>query len=456
MVERTPKIAYITAGAAGMYCGSCMHDNTLASALTRLGVDVQLIPTYTPIRTDEEDVSIDQVFFGGINVFLEQQIPGYRFLPGFVRSLLDRPGLIRWATKRAASTSPKTLGALTVSMLRGDQGYQATEVAKICDWLAKTVHPDLVNFSNVMIAGCVPHLKRELNVPVVVTLQGDDIFLESLPEPYKSKAFAEIRKLVEHIDAFLTHSQFYARFMSEYLGIPSKKFRVVPLGIDTRDFPPLDQHPVVGRSSVVGRSPDPVVGRSPDHLTIGYLARLAPEKGLHVLVDAFIELKKREATRDVRLEIAGWLGENNRTYAEAEFARLRAAGLQNHFHYAGSISREEKVGFLRRLDVFSVPTIYLEPKGLFVLEALAAGVPVVLPSHGAFPELIEATGGGRLVAPNDPIALADELERTLLDPTSRQRMGQAGAQAVHERYNAETMARATLAVLSEFIPLDAL
>jgi len=435
MPERTPKIAYLTAGAAGMYCGSCMHDNTLASALTRLGVDVQLIPTYTPIRTDEEDVSIDQVFFGGINVFFEQQIPGYRFLPGFMRSLLDRPNLIRWATKGAASTSAKSLGALTVSMLRGDQGYQATEVTKICDWLSKTVHPDLVNFSNVMIAGCVPHLKRELNVPVFVTLQGDDIFLDSLPEPYKSRAFDEIRKLVEHIDAFLTHSQYYARFMSEYLDIPPEKFRVVPLGIDTRGFPP---------AGLVDES------RQEATKSIGYLARLAPEKGLHVLVDAFIELSKRESMQGVRLEIAGWLGDNNRSYAEAEFAKLREAGLQDHFRYIGSISRDEKVTFLRGIDVLSVPTTYHEPKGLFVLEALAAGVPVVVPAHGAFPELIEATGGGRLVVPSDSMALVDELETMLLDRPMRLRLGHAGAVAVHERYNADVMAQKTLDVLSEF------
>lgn len=435
MSERIPKIAYLTAGAAGMYCGSCMHDNTLASALTRLGVDVQLIPTYTPIRTDEEDVSIDQVFFGGINVFLEQQIPGYRFLPGFLRSLLDRPNLIRWATKGAASTSAKSLGALTVSMLRGDQGYQATEVTKICAWLSKTVHPDLVNFSNIMIAGCVPHLKRELNVPVVVTLQGDDIFLDSLPEPYKSQAFDEIRKLVEHIDAFLTHSNYYARFMSKYLGIPPEKFRVVPLGVDTRGFSPTARADELRQGATK---------------TIGYLARLAPEKGLHVLVDAFIELRTRETMSDVRLEIAGWLGEHNRSYAEGEFAKLRGAGLQDHYRYAGSISRDEKVQFLRGIDVFSVPTTYHEPKGLFALEALAAGVPVVLPSHGAFPELIEATGGGRLVAPNDPIALADALEATLLDHPTRQQLGQAGASSVHERFNADVMARRTLDVLSEF------
>ena len=61
------KIAIITAGGAGMYCGSCMQDNSLALALLSLGQDVQLLPTYTPIRTDESDVSLDRVFFGGIN-----------------------------------------------------------------------------------------------------------------------------------------------------------------------------------------------------------------------------------------------------------------------------------------------------------------------------------------------------------------------------------------------------
>lgn len=430
-----PKIAYVTAGAAGMYCGSCMHDNTLAIALTRLDVDVQLIPTYTPIRTDEEDVSIDQVFFGGINVFLEQQVPGYRFLPSFVRSLLDRPSLIRWATKRASSTNPKTLGALTVSMLRGDQGYQKAEVAKICDWLAKTVHPELINFSNVMIAGCVPHLKRELNVPIVVTLQGDDIFLDSLPEPFKARAFIEIRKLVDHVDAFLTHSRYYADFMAEYLGISAGKFRVVPLGIDTRGFPLPDAE----RQRTANSPP-----------TIGYLARLAPEKGLHLLVDAFIELKKRGAIPEVRLEIAGWLGENHRAYVDEQFAKLSRAGLDDDYRYAGSISREEKIQFLQQLDILSVPTTYREPKGLFVLEALAAGVPVVVPSHGAFPELIEATSGGRLVEPNSVQALADGLEQMLLDQEGARLLGHTGARVVHEHFNAETMAQATLEVLSEF------
>ena len=68
------KIVYLTAGAAGMFCGSCMHDNTLVRGLARQGWDLQLVPTYTPIRTDEDDVSVDQVFFGGVNIYLQQKI----------------------------------------------------------------------------------------------------------------------------------------------------------------------------------------------------------------------------------------------------------------------------------------------------------------------------------------------------------------------------------------------
>jgi len=436
MTKASPKIAYLTAGAAGMYCGSCMHDNTLAAAMTRQGVDVQLIPTYTPIRTDEENVSIDRVFFGGVNVYLEQKLPMYRFLPSFLRGWLDQPSFIRWATQRASATSPRSLGALTVSMLRGDAGYQAAEVAKICQWLRTSSHPDLVIFSNFLIAGCIPHLRRELNVPVLVTLQGDDVFLEYLPEPYKSQTFGEMRRLVPQVDAFLTHSRYYADFMSRYIGIPRDKFRVVPLGIDTRGFP-------------APAARDLAEGQRPPR-TVGYLARLAPEKGLHLLVEAFINLRQREATRDCRLLIAGWLGESNRPYAEEQFVRLRRAGLADAFDYIGSVDRVGKMAFLQSLDVLSVPTTQCEPKGLFVLEALAAGVPVVQPAHGAFPEMLERLGGGLLVPPHEPRALADALENLLLDDPQRQQLGQLGSQAVHRDFNAEAMSRATLAVLNEF------
>ena len=425
-------IAYITAGAGGMYCGSCMHDNTLVRAMARQGIDVQLVPTYTPIRTDEEDVSVGHVFFGGVNVYLEQKLPFYRHLPASFGWIFDRPRLIRWATRRASSTNPHTLGAMTVSMLKGARGHQRTEVRKLCGWLATAVQPRLLCFSNLLIAGCVPHLKTELQIPMLVTLQGDDIFLDSLIEPYRSRAFDELRRLIDHVDGFLVHSRFYGEYMQDYLGIPADKLCQVPLGID------IDGFPDTGESET----------RPP---TIGYLARLAPEKGLDVLVAAFMDLRQRPQTSDVRLHIAGWLGPHHRKYADEQFAKLDAAGLGEAYFYAGSVDRAGKMDFLSRLDVLSVPTSYQEPKGLFVLEALAAGVPVVQPDHGAFPELIEKSGGGRLVAPNDPHQLADQLMELLCDGELRASLGEQGRRHVREHANADTMARETWRQFQRFL-----
>ncbi len=431
MNKEPTRLAYITAGAAGMYCGSCMHDNTLARGLSQIGVDVQLIPTYTPIRTDEENVSTDQVFFGGISVFLEQK-SWYRPIAPWLSPILDQPWLIRWATRRASATDPRMLGALTVSMLRGSAGNQQLEVHKLCDWLSRSVHPHLILFSNILIAGCIPTLKASLPVPVLVVLQGDDVYLESLPEPFRQHAITEIHRLVKHIDGFLVHSRYYAEFMSRYFEIPPEKIHQAPLGVDVSDFPV--------------ELPEAAAGRPP---TIGYLARLVPEKGLHLLVDAFLELRRRRD--DVRLRVAGWIGEQHRPYVDAQFAKIRDAGCEQACEYVGSVDRRGKIEFLQRIDVLSVPTTYQEPKGLFVLEALAAGVPVVQPAHGAFPELVTELGGGVLVPPGDPAALVEQLDELLGTPDLRRQLGRKGWQTVRERHNAEAAARQTWQTLRRFL-----
>jgi glycosyltransferase involved in cell wall biosynthesis len=423
-----------------MICGSCLHDNTLARAMIRRGVDVQLISTYTPIRTDEEDVSASGVFYGGLNVFLSQSIPFFRHLPSTLTRWLDNPKLIRWATNRASATSAKSLGALTVSMLRGAEGNQRRELEQLCTWL-KDLRPRLIVFSNMLIAGCIPRFKAELDVPLLVTLQGDDIFLDSLPEPYREQSLTELRRLVPQVDAFLVNSQFYADRMHSMLQIPREQFAIVPLGLDVTGFPTPE-------TNDAGRS-NPPASRPP---TIGYLARVAPEKGFHLLVDAFLELRQRGTVPDVRLRVAGWQGPQHAAYFQQQLEKIRAAHCEDAFHYAGTVNRQQKVEFLRELDLFSVPTVYADPKGLFALEALAAGIPVVQPNHGAFPELLTATGGGRLVPPNDVSALATGLEQLLLNPAERRDLGRAGQGVVHARFNADAMAADVWEVWQRFLP----
>jgi glycosyltransferase involved in cell wall biosynthesis len=294
-----------------------------------------------------------------------------------------------------------------------------------------------------LIGGCVPSLKQAQGVPLLVTLQGDDIFLEGLPEPYRTQALNRIRELVAHVDEFIVFCRYYEGFMGRYFGIPPEKFHRVPLGIDTQRF---------GSTTAAAGGGDGRGGhRPPRPATIGYLARLAPEKGLHLLVEAFLRLRERAGLGDARLHIAGWLGREHHRYAEAQFARLREAGLAGAYRYEGAIDGQRKAAFLQELDVLSVPTTYREPKGLYVLEALASGVPVVQPEHGAFPEMLAATGGGLLVPPEDPAALAAALERLLRDEPLRRRLGAEGQRAVQTRFAADAMGRAMLDIYRQSV-----
>lgn len=411
------QIAYLTAGAAGMFCGSCLHDNAIAKALIRLGHDTILIPTYTPIQTDEANVSSERLFLGGLNVYLQQISPVFRYMPKWADQFLSSPRLVNWIASRAMGTSAKQLGALTVSMLQGADGKQRKEVSRLCDWLVKQ-KPDVIIFSNLLIAGCISEIKRRMSCPVLVMLQGDDIFYDGLIEPYRSQSLDLLRKLTRQVDQFIVHSEFYGRKMEGMLHLRQGHWSVIPLSLDLSDFRNLKSEPDLNRPP-----------------TVGYLARLAPEKGLHVLVDAFIDVQKK--LPKAKLAIAGWLGKQNHDYWNEQKEKLRRAGLMNAFEYAGSVDREGKLSFLKSIDVLCVPTVYHEPKGLFVLESLAAGVPVVQPNHGAFPELITRLGGGHLVATEQPNALAERLQLVLSDLASTRELGRVGRAAVFEQATTE-------------------
>jgi glycosyltransferase involved in cell wall biosynthesis len=427
------RIAYVTAGAAGSFCGSCLHDNTLAAALQKLGHEALLIPTYTPIRTDEPDVSQRRVFFGGVNVYLQQRLALFRHTPWAFDRLLDSHRLLRWVSRFAARTHAEVLGELTISVLKGEHGPQAKEVAKLAHWLATEVRPEVVNLSNVLLSAMVHEVKRRTGAPFLCTLQGDDIFLEALPEPYRAQALELVREHCRAVDGFISTSVYYADFMAEYLGIPRERIHVVYPGLN------LNGH----------GGPRPSANGAP--LTIGYFARICPEKGLHVLAEAFRLLRDTPGTPPCRLRVSGWLGENHRPYLDGIRHLIGEWGLAEVFEHVESPDHASKVRFLQSLDVLSVPTTYREPKGLYVLEALANGVPAVQPRHGSFPELIDATGGGLLVNPVDPEDLARGLGQLLADPAHREKLARAGKEAVHQRFHADRMAGETVAVYLKYV-----
>ena len=427
------KIAYIAAGAAGMYCGTCIHDNTLAAALQRKGHDVALIPTYTPIRTDEADVSIDRVFYGGINVYLQQKSALFRHTPWLLDRLLDRPSLLNGLSRFSASTSAKDLGALTVSVLQGEEGQQKKELTKLVKWLKDSYQPDLVQLTNSMFVGFAREMKKALGVPILCALQGEDIFLENLIEPYKSQALELLQARASEVDGYIAPCQYYADFMTDYLDIPTNKINIVPLGLN------LNEHGL--KQNNPAETP----------FVIGYLARICPEKGLHLLVDAFYHLTNQIGSNNVQLKVAGYLGKTDEPYLEQLVKQIDAWGLSDAFDYWGEVERHQKIDFLDSLHVLSVPTTYKEPKGLFVLEALANGVPVVQPRHGAFPELIAATGGGILVDAESPNAIVEGISQLMNNPDYRRKLGQRGKQIVHREFSDDVMAEATLAIYRKYI-----
>jgi glycosyltransferase involved in cell wall biosynthesis len=422
------KILFITAGAAGMYCGSCLRDNALAAELKSRGHDVILLPLYTPTLTDEPNVSESRVFFGGISVYLQQRAGLFRRTPRILDKVLDAPWLIKAASSGSISTDPRSLGELTISMLKGENGNQRKEFEKMLEWLGSEPPPDVVQLPNTLLSSLAPPLRRALvhrsdersgrgGGPVHCTLQGEDLFLNGLAKPHRDEALTLIRHNAEFVDRFTSISEYYADFMADYLSIPREKIDVVPLGIKLDGFEPR-------HASAAGRP-----------FTVGYLARIAPEKGLLGLCDAYVRFRRMPGVEQAQLEVAGYLAPDQRKYLDESQRRLAQAGFGGEFHYRGSPSREQKIEFLRGLDVLSVPTVYVEPKGLFLLEAMACGVPVVQPNHGAFPEMLSKTRGGVLVEPGSVDSLADGLYKLWKQPSMRAELGQNGFRGVREHYS---------------------
>jgi glycosyltransferase involved in cell wall biosynthesis len=408
------KILSITAGAGGMYCGSCLRDNAIASELVARGHDVTLLPLYTPLRTDEPNVSRSTVLFGGISVYLQQHSKLFRRTPRFIDRLLDSPRLISAFADRSVSTDPRLLGELTISMLEGTSGVLRKEFDKLLDWLSGEPRPDVVNITNSMLIGLARPLREALGRPICCTLQGEDLFLEGLIEPYKSRAVALIRRQVHDVDRFVAVSEYYASFMAAYLQVPADRMSVVPIGINMAGFER-------GKTS------------TDDIFRIGYFARIAPEKGLHILAAAFQRFRQRVDGR-AKLEIGGYLAASHKEYLAGIQRSLEREGFSGDVAYRGEVDRAGKIAFLRELDVLSVPATYDEPKGVFLLESMACGVPVVQPRRGAFTEVVEKTGGGLLVRADDVESLAEGLHTLWRDRTLRDELGRRGHEGVRAHY----------------------
>jgi glycosyltransferase involved in cell wall biosynthesis len=431
-------LVQLTPGAGRMFCGNCIHDNALVAALRALGHDAVMLPLYLPLRLEEEDQSAGRpIFFGGINVYLEQKSALFRHAPGWLHRLLNSRRLLNWAAGHAAKTRADEVSDILLSMLRGEAGNQNREITELIAWLRQHAQPDVICLSNALLVGMARRLKVELRTPVVCQLQGEEPYLDALPEAHREPVWRLLAERAADVDAWIAPSRWFADQMRARLGLPPERVHVVPPGINLAGFEGRSQR------SEVGGQKAPV---------LGFFARMCRDKGLDTLVEAFIHLKNRGNVPRLKLHIGGSCGPGDEPFVKAMRRRLAQAGYIGETVLVPNPTHAEKIAFLGALTVFSVPALYGEAFGLYVIEALAAGVPVVQPHTAAFPEIIKATGGGVLCEPGDPKALADAIEPLLLNPQQARVLGEAGRKAVFDQFSAGVMAERTLSVLEGVKP----
>jgi len=414
-----------------MYCGNCFRDNALVAELRRQGHDTVMVPLYLPMTLDEAPtVGTTPTFFGGINVFLSQKMAWYRHAPGWLRRAVDAPWLLKWAAGKTAKTRPQDVGELTVSMLRGEEGSQTRELEDMVAWMSRLPRPDAVYLSNALLLGFARRLRSALGTRVISFLQSEESFLDSLPEPFRGESWRLMAERGRELDGWIAPTRYFADRMIGRLGLSPDRVRVAPSGISLEGYRDLPERPEQGFR-----------GASP---TLGFFARMCPDKGLDTVVEAFIELRRHERFSALRLKVGGGCGPGDLAFVESQRRRLAAAGLTDAVSFHPNLSRDEKVAFLGSIDVLSVPSRFSEAFGLFVIEALAAGTPVVQPDVCGFREMVEATGGGLLCPQNTPTSLAATLGELLAEPSRLRALGDRGRRAVAEKFSDTAMAREVL------------
>ena len=433
------KIVFLTPGTGSFYCGACMRDNVLAKCLRAAGHDVSLLPMYLPLQLDDElleGADDAPLFFGGINVYLQQRYRWFRHTPSWLDRWLDNPRLLRRAARLSHMTSAADHGEMCLAMLRVEQSGLRKELEKLLDWLAHE-KPDVLCLSTALQAGMIRELKQRLGARIICCFQGEDGFLDSLPATSRADCWQELALRVLEADALVAPSVSYAAFVRQRLGTPGLVIEVIPNGIDLAGYgPPANE------------AGPPV---------IGYLARMIPEKGIAVMVDAFIHLKNVLDCPDVRLHLAGAVTAGDQPLLDSLQRKLADAGLSEAVRWSPNLSRSAKAEMLRALTLFSVPAIYQEAFGLYVVEAMASGVPVVQPDAASFREIVGPSGSGLLVPPGDAVALAEAWHGLLQDAPRRRELGARGRRTAEESYSATTMAARFLALarrVNSAIPHD--
>jgi glycosyltransferase involved in cell wall biosynthesis len=416
------KIVYLITGSGGsFYCGNCYRDMIYLRAIRKVpGIKASAIPLYLPPDNTNNESGLDKnVFFGAISMFLREKVPFLRNMPVFLDKLFDSAPMLRMASRRAGTTRTEGLEDLTLNMIRGENAFPEKELVRLVNYLTKEGKPDIIHLSNALIVGLARRLKKKIDVKIVCSLLNEDDWINEMAEPYQSKAWKLISKEAGNVDVFLTPSLYYKELFIEKTGIGADNFYVVPLGLDP------------------GQLTDIIRGNNLPSL--GYFCRINFQNGFDKLVDAFIDLRSGNKLPGLTLHISGGFTGDDKPFIAEQIRKIKAAGLKSFVRIYSEFQGNSKQEFFSNIDIMSVPVRKYDGYGLYILEANAAGVPVVQPATGAFPEIVEKTGGGIIYSPDNVSELSQSILKLFNEKEMREQLGKNGRENVLKELSLDKM-----------------
>jgi glycosyltransferase involved in cell wall biosynthesis len=415
------RIAHITPGTGGQfYCQNCFRDGSLLESSKDLGHEIFRVPMYLPLDLDHHAWDTETpVFYGAINVYLKEKSPLYRSAPLWMEQALDSGLMLRLAAKMSGSTKASGMEEMTLSMLKGEDGNQATELDRLIEYLATAIKPDVVHLSNALLLGLGKRVKRDLGCRLICSLQDENEWIDPMDEAYRQQVWGLMAEKAVDVDRFVAASHYYSRLSQDKLSIPADKISVVYAGIH------LDGYQ---------KSPLPL-----DPPVIGYLCRMSESLGLGILVDAFLALKREPDFQALQLHLTGGHTAEDKPFIRRTLKKVKQHGFEDDVRIFEAFDRPDRIEFLKSLTLLSVPVPAGEAFGTYQIEALAAGVPIVQPNVGGFPEFVEATNGGVIYEPNDSQTLAENLASLLRQPDRLRDHAEQGHRAVAEKFSIQNM-----------------
>lgn len=409
-------IIQIIPGSGGsFYCGNCLRDSKFVDSLKNLGHKVVKVPMYLPLFSDEHDLEDIPVFYGAISIYLKQLYPIFRKAPAWFDRLLNSKPMMKLAAGMAGSTNAKGLEEMTISMLLGEEGAQSEELDKMVDWIGEHCKPDVIHLSNALLLGLARRMKEKLNVPVVCSLQDEDVWVDPMKPSAREHVWKLMSERAKDVDAFIAVSDYFSKAAKGWMNLPDEKLHTVHLGVDPDDYT---------FSNAAKRERE-----------IGYLSRLNAENGTEVVVDAFIELKKEARFSDVHLHLTGGKTGEDTHFIKEQKHKLEQSGIRSQAHFWEGFEGTHRQNFLKRIQLLSVPVLNGEAFGIYLTEAMASGIPVVQPALGAFPEIITKAGGGKVYAPNTPEMLAKSWAELLDHPEEIEKLSNEARASIENHFN---------------------